>query len=69
MNVLLLPLPHSASGLTNDVTDPCQPADRCDDRKELFLSALVQKYESPAGTANNNESSPTMQLYLTYTGL
>lgn len=33
MNTLLLLLPHSASDLTIDVTDPHQPVDRSGDRK------------------------------------
>lgn len=41
MNTPLLLLTHSATDLTNDVTDPRQPADRSGDRKELFLSALA----------------------------
>lgn len=37
INVLLLLLPHSASGLTNDLTDPCQPPDREGDRRNVSL--------------------------------
>lgn len=42
----------------DDVTDHRQPADRSGDRKEPFLStpALLQEYESAAGTATTVEA-------------
>lgn len=46
LNAFLLLLPHSASGLTNDLTDPCQPPDRGGDRRKVSLCTCAEVWIS-----------------------